>query len=687
MLEQVGMIGLVIGLIFLLGLGFILVNSYRKVDQGKAIVRNGFGGAKVNFSGLVVIPVIHRAETMDISVKRIEIHRQGSEGLICRDNMRADIKVVFFVKVNKTIEDVLKVAQLIGCDRASNQTTLVELFDAKFSEALKTVGKKFDFVDLYNARREFKDEVQQIIGTDLNGYILEDTAIDYLEQTPMTELDPFNILDAEGIKKITDLTATQRVQANKIERERDKSLKRQDVEAKEQILELERQQAEAEERQRKEIASTKARETAETMKVQQEERLKAEQARIATEEEVQIAEENKARQVLVAQMSKEKTGAVEKERVEKDRLLEVNERERVVELARIEKERALEEERKNIQEIIRERVTVERSVVEEQEKIKDTQATAEADRNKAVAITAASSQAEEAALRQVKAAEAGKRAAELKAEQDVVEAEADRKASDLKAEARKLMAEAKAAEEAAIGLAEAEVMTAKADASEKMGNVEASIHEKKALAEAKGLEAHAVAIEKQGEAEANVLQRKSHAEALGIEKKADAMKKLDGVGREHEEFKLRLNQAKEIELAKILAQKDIAASQAAIIQEALRSAKIDIVGGDGAFFDKITSTITQGKAVDRLVSNSEVLSDVKETFFNGDPEYFKSQLKKFVGQFGMTSEDVKNLTLSALVSRMISLSDNEETTGLLKHGMGILEKLGLGGQSASLLFK
>ncbi len=687
MLEQVGIIGLVIGLIFLFGLGFILVNSYRKVDQGKAIVRNGFGGAKVNFSGLVVIPVIHRAETMDISVKRIEIHRQGSEGLICRDNMRADIKVVFFVKVNKTIEDVLKVAQLIGCDRASNQTTLVELFDAKFSEALKTVGKKFDFVDLYNARREFKDEVQQIIGTDLNGYILEDTAIDYLEQTPMTELDPFNILDAEGIKKITDLTATQRVQANKIERERDKSLKRQDVEAKEQILELERQQAEAEERQRREIASTKARETAETMKVQQEERLKAEQARIATEEEVQIAEENKARQVLVAQMSKEKTGAVEKERVEKDRLLEVNERERVVELARIEKERALEEERKNIQEIIRERVTVERSVVEEQEKIKDTQATAEADRNKAVAITAASSQAEEEALRQVKAAEAGKRAAELKAEQNVVEAEADRKASDLKAEARKLMAEAKAAEEAAIGLAEAEVMTAKADASEKMGNVEASIHEKKALAEAKGLEAHAVAIEKQGEAEANVLQRKSHAEALGIEKKADAMKKLDGVGREHEEFKLRLNQAKEIELAKILAQKDIAASQAAIIQEALRTAKIDIVGGDGAFFDKITSTITQGKAVDRLVSNSEVLSDVKETFFNGDPEYFKSQLKKFVGQFGMTSEDVKNLTLSALVSRMISLSDNEETTGLLKHGMGILEKLGLGGQSASLLFK
>jgi len=36
---------------------------------------------------------------MDISVKTIEIARTGREGLICRDNIRADIKVTFFVRV------------------------------------------------------------------------------------------------------------------------------------------------------------------------------------------------------------------------------------------------------------------------------------------------------------------------------------------------------------------------------------------------------------------------------------------------------------------------------------------------------------------------------------------------------------------------------------------------------------
>lgn len=506
-------------------LAFLIALSkfYRKAEQGKALVRTGVK-THVSFGGMWVFPIVHRLEIMDISVKRIEIHRDGKDGLICKDNLRADIKVVFFVRVNPTEADVIKVAQSIGCARASNQGTLVELFDAKFSEALKTVGKKFDFVELYNERDHFKAETRQIIGTDLNGYSLEDTAIDYLEQTSIDQLDPRNILDSEGIKKITDLTAKQRVLSNKIDREREKTLKQQDVEAREQILELERHQAEAEERQRREITSTKARETAETMKVQQEERLKAEHARITTEEEIQIAEENRQRQVLVANMAKRRTEAVETERVEKDRLLEVNERERVVTLANIERERAVEEERKNIQEIIRERVTVQRGVVEEEEKIKDTQVKAEAERQKSVVLTEAQARAEEAAMMQIKAAEASRKSAEMKAEQDVIEADAQRKSSDLQAEARKRMAEATAAEDAVIGMAEAQVIEAKAAANQKHGTAEAEVMERKALAEAKGIEAKAVALTKQGAAEAEVIERKGLADATVIERKglADA---------------------------------------------------------------------------------------------------------------------------------------------------------------------
>ena len=168
--------------------------------------------------------------------------------MICQDNIRADIKVAFYVRVNNEEESIKQVAEMLNPQRASEITQLRELFEAKFSEALKTVGKQFDFVSLYTDRDNFRDKIITEIGTDLNGYRLDNCHIDYLEQTPLELLSPQNILDAEGIKKITELTAKEKVQENYFTREKEKTIKKQDVEAAEAIYELERQRVEAQEK-------------------------------------------------------------------------------------------------------------------------------------------------------------------------------------------------------------------------------------------------------------------------------------------------------------------------------------------------------------------------------------------------------------------------------------------------------
>ena len=180
--------GIVIIVIASIGLIFWILSMYKKTVQGIVILRTGYGGTKVFFNAGIVIPVIHRMESMDISVKKLEIAREGRAGLICKDNMRADIQVAFFIRVNKSVDDIVNVGQTIGCQRASDINTLRELFEAKFSEALKTVGKKFEFIELYEARSEFRQEILDIIGTDLNGYVLDDCAIDFLEQTKIENL-------------------------------------------------------------------------------------------------------------------------------------------------------------------------------------------------------------------------------------------------------------------------------------------------------------------------------------------------------------------------------------------------------------------------------------------------------------------------------------------------------------------
>jgi flotillin len=626
--------GLGFGVLLLLAV-YVAIKCFHKVSQGEALIRNGMGGSKVTFSGMVVWPVIHRAEYMDVSVKRISIVRRGDTGLVCRDNIRGDIEVSFFVRVNGTTDDVMSVAQALGCKRASDENALHDLFDSKFSEALKTVGKRFDFIELYTGRDKFKEEILQVIGRDLNGYILEDAAIDYLEQTDKNLLNPDNILDAEGIKKITIITAKEFEFANAREREKDKTITQQNVEAEEAILELNKQLAEADAKQKREIATIQARETAETKTVEAQEMERQERARIAAEEQIQVADENKQRQIIVAARAKERTDKVETERVEKDRELEHVERTRVVRLADLEKDKAVESENRELQSVIRDRVEAEKAVVGEEENIKNTREFATADRSKRVKITKAEEEAEQALVKDIKEAEAAKRAAEQYAEKKLIDAEAEQKAAEKNAAAIKTMAEAHVKDRAVEGVADAQVMEAKAEATRK-----------------------------QGTAEADVMKLKYTAEAEGITEKADAMKEFHEAGQSHEEFKLALDKDYKVEMAEIDAREKIAAEQAALVKEGLKQAKIDIIGGENRFFERLVNSVTLGKQIDRVLDNSDTLSELRDAFLGGNGEQAAGKLKEYIQKFDLSTEDVKNLTISALMVKLIGLSEGREKNAL-----------------------
>ncbi|SMD06512.1 hypothetical protein, partial [Lentzea albidocapillata] len=620
----------VIAVVLILAL-ITLSRLFKKCEQGKALIVSKMRKVDVTFTGTVVLPVLHRCETMDISVKTIEIRRAGNEGLICKDNIRADIRITFFVRVNKTVEDVIKVAQAIGTERASHEQTLQELFNAKFSEALKTVGKQLDFVDLYTHRDEFRDRIVQVIGTDLNGYSLEDAAIDYLEQTPLKQLDPANILDAQGIRKITELTAIEHVKTNEFTRNEEKEITRQNVSAREAILELERRQADAEIKQKRAIETARAQQEAETQKVQAEERLKANTAFIRTEEQLGIQTENKAREIAVAEKNRERVIAVETERIEKDRLLEVIARERETSLRMIEKDKELEHERRAIADLVRERVAVEKTVAEQEENIKRLRAVEEAERDRQQIIIRAEASAQESLVKDIKAAEAAEQSAQHKAREEVVLAEARNKAAELDTRSKIRLAEGTQAEAAAKGLADALVKERDAAASEAFGRAEAVVDREKALADAEGIK------------------ERLKGEAEGLSHKAEAMASLDTATREHEEYRLRLEAEKEIRLKGIDVQRQIAEAQAMVLAAGLEKADIDIIGGDTMFFDRIASSITAGKQVDGFVGNSDVVQALGSKWMDGSAN-FPEDLTKILSSF--TTGDAQNIAAAIALTQM-----------------------------------
>ena len=628
---------------FLVGLGVLLVLAlgifglfkafYRKVEQGTALIVNDMSTTpKVHFTGALIIPVLDKAEEMHISLINLEIDRRGKEGLICKDNMRADIRVNFYLRVNEKAEDVLKVAKTVGATRASDKNAVDALFNAKFSEALKTVGKRFDFVDLFEKRQEFRDAIVEVIGKDLNGYVLEDVAIDYLEQTKKSELDPNNIMDAEGIRKITELTAAQNIQTNIFEQDEKLRITEKNVSAREALLAMERQQAEAEARQKREIAVINAREHAEATKVEEEQRLIFEKARLETEEQIKIREQDQLRQVEVAEQNRRRAVAIELERVERAAQMEKVTTDKEVQLQGVERDKAVEAGKMEVANTIRERTLVEQTVAVAQEKIKETREVSEADRAKQVTVLNAEADAQQVLVKEVKAAEAAETAAKHRANEMTLLAEAELIAAGKQADAKKMLADGVRAERAApglaeaqvqeataaaiekVGVAEARVIEAKADANYRQGNADARVLAEKLEAEASGAgkmgQAKADATKAMGEAEADAIGRKMTAEAEGLTGKFEAMGKMSPDARAHEEFRMQLEAALKQALASLDAGKDVSRENAEVLATALQNANIELIGGDGGVFDALTKGVSIGKALDGITGQSQVLQQL-----------------------------------------------------------------------------
>lgn len=682
-------IGVFVAVVLLIALTLLLVvgRLFRKVEQGRALIVSKTKKVDVTFTGAVVLPVLHKAEFMDISVKTIEIRRTGREGLICQDNIRADIHISFFVRVNKTVEDVIKVAQAIGTQTASDPAAIQDFFAAKFSEALKTVGKQLDFVDLYTKREEFRDRIIQVIGTDLNGYHLDDAAIDFLEQTPMTQLDNQNILDAQGIRKITELTTIEHVRTNEFQRTEQKEITRQNVDARETILELERRQAEAEIRQRREVETLRAKEEAATAKVQEEERLGAQAAFLRTEEQLGVQRENQAREIAVAQKNRERVIAVENERIEKDRLLEVIARERETSLSGIARDKEVEAERREVADVVRERIAVDRTVAEQEEAIKKLRVVEEAERTRQSVIIAAEAEAQEKLVKDIKGAEAAEAAAKHRAGEQLTLAEARLKSADLDARAKLRLAEGLQAEAAAAGLAEVQVRDKEAEVTVKAGRAEAEATEArlraeaegtraKALAEAEGAQAKVLAqaegVRANALAEATGIGEKLKAEAEGLTEKAAAMAALDDASRGHEEYRLRLQAEKEIRLAGLDVQRQVAEAQATVLATGLEHADIDIVGGDSVFFDRLMSSISLGRSVDGFVANSQTAQALARPWLDGTSN-IADDLARVLGS--VSTADVQNLTVSALLMKL--MTSDTANAGQLRQLLDKAGELGL----------
>ena len=344
----------VIAIVFVAGLAAFVgsVIRYRIPKADVALVRTGGAKEKIRITGgLWVNTIIHEIKEVSLHTMRLEVLRETSDSLITNDFNRADVEVVFYLKVDPIEDDILKAAQALG-DKSMTPETIRELIEPMLDGALRSVAAESQIQDLLQKRIEFADNVLDACGGNLkdhNGLTLDTVSIIRVDQTPITMFDPTNRFDAIGIRDITEITADQEREKERIEREKEVAIYQINVDKDLQEYELEQSRSWGESDQQKNIAIYAFDREAETVKFQfemqesievreNEMKLAIERARIAQEEGVQLREVEQELTVQTAKFAQEQQ--VEQREIEKNLVVETAQidQSKVVQLAEIQQQ-------------------------------------------------------------------------------------------------------------------------------------------------------------------------------------------------------------------------------------------------------------------------------------------------------------------------------------------------------------
>jgi len=317
-------------------------------------------------------------------------------------------------------------------------------------DALRSVAAEMAMEELHEQRVEFVRKVETAVAEDLlkNGLELESVSLTALDQTDQSYFNPQNAFDARGLAALTEVIQGRMRQRNEIERETEVAIRKKNLEAEQQKLELAKEEEFARLEQQREIEVRRAEQQSSIATEQVEKERHSKEVEIAAKQRVDQA------QILAEQ-------AVEEERIAKELLLKEKDvaRQNAIETAEIERQKSVELADQDRAIAIADKSQQHSTSQAEADKARALAAEAEervttarqieiAERQKAVELVEARKRAEREAVGIIESAEARKKAAVDQAEaiRVIAKGESDKAKMAAEADAEAEMVRARAAE-------------------------------------------------------------------------------------------------------------------------------------------------------------------------------------------------------------------------------------------------
>lgn len=171
---------------------------FKKAQPGQALVRTGAGGTVVSFDKLNVYPILHQLTTVDLSLRQLSLHLTNECAVLCKDFIKADIKVVFHMKIYPDAPDIRRILHSFDAAQLANPEYLAKCFFSEFEYAIRVVAQFMSFIDLSQKTMDFADRVLEVIGRDLYGFVLDDMVVESIEQTSADFYNDDDYLELQG---------------------------------------------------------------------------------------------------------------------------------------------------------------------------------------------------------------------------------------------------------------------------------------------------------------------------------------------------------------------------------------------------------------------------------------------------------------------------------------------------------
>lgn len=414
-------------LLALVIIGVILTRLYRRATKDVALIRTGFGGEKVVLNGgIMVIPVLHELMQVRLTTVKLEVSRLNKDALITLDKLRVDVIGLFHIKVKPDAQSIAAAAQTLG-DSVNNPDAVKSLLDGKLVSALRSVAATMTMEHLHANRADFIQKVQEALMTDLdmNGFQLESVSITHFDQTAFEHFNENNAFDAEGLTVLTRTIEERKKIRNDIVATNRVEIEQRNLDANNQSLEIAQAAEQARLLQEQTLSARRAEQATAIATAEAEQTRLAEIARINAQQAQTVAQTEADKVIQTATIARD--GAIQTATIERDRNIELARITTAVQTAQKSEEESTATAAANEARAL---------AVRAEESVATAKATEIANRNKNVAVIAATQRAQEEAVHITVSATAEKEAAEARAAAMRTEATAEADAEKVRAEGR-----------------------------------------------------------------------------------------------------------------------------------------------------------------------------------------------------------------------------------------------------------